>query len=71
MEETEKKYVKIEITRGERKYYFYIEDQSPLGETYDAAYEVLVKLSEFIKQTTENLQPKTEEEKKELEQEGD
>lgn len=57
MEETEKTYVKIEVIKGERKYYFYIENNSPIGEAYDAAHEVLVKLLEYAQEATTKMKP--------------
>jgi hypothetical protein len=57
MEDSEKKFLRIEVTKGDRKYYFYLEDNSPLGECYDAAFQVLVQLADFIKQNVEKMKP--------------
>jgi exonuclease III len=63
--DAEKKYVRIEVKKGERVYYFYIEENSPIGEAYDAAYDVLAQLTNYAKEAMEKSRPVKAESKEE------
>lgn len=43
----------IEVEKNDRKYIFSMEIGSQLGECYDAAYEVLMEITEMAKKATE------------------
>lgn len=51
---SENKQVSVEVEKNGKKYYFVMPDNSPVGEAYDAAYLVLLKIVDFAKQITEN-----------------
>lgn len=53
--------VSIEVTKNEHVYEFNMPLGVPLGEAYDAAFEVLKELTDLARQATDKAQPKEEE----------
>ena len=49
------KYINIKVALNGREYIYLIPDNSPIGESYDACYQVLSKLMEFIKESGEKM----------------
>lgn len=69
----EVKYLNIVVEGNDRKYIFSIPDGSPIGESYDAAYKVLLKINEFANQSAAKMERSqtevTSEDKSELAEE--
>ena len=63
----DKKLINIEIERNGNKYYFVMPDNCPIGEAFDAAYEIITKIVGIANNVTDNIKPK-EEIKSEVEQ---
>ena len=53
--------ISVEVTKNEHVYQFNMPLNVPLGEAYDAAFEVLREITDLAKKATENAQPKEEE----------
>lgn len=53
-----KSIVHIEIKKNDRTYVFALPVGAPFGEAYDAAFEVLGKITEFAQQAAEQARPK-------------
>lgn len=51
----------LEVTKNERKYRFEMPVGAPFGECYDAAFEVLNKVSELAKQASDKMKPNSTE----------
>lgn len=56
----EKKFINIPVEKNGRKFYFVMEEKVPVGEAYNAAYDVLLKLLDMAKQIADNVKPKEE-----------
>ncbi len=57
----EPKYLQMTVDKGDRKYIFLVPDKSPIGETYDAAFAILERISDLGKEAMEKAKPvKTE-----------
>lgn len=52
-----KQVIVIAVEKNEHRYEFLMPAGRPLGECYDAAFQVLEKLLELSKQNTENMRP--------------
>lgn len=50
---SEPKYIQMNVDKGDRKYIFLIPDNSPIGETFDAAFAILERISELGKEANE------------------
>lgn len=48
----------IEIEKGTRKYVFIMPAEAPLGEAYDAAFQVLKEITELAYQATQSAKPR-------------
>ena len=47
---SEPKYIQMNVDKGDRKYIFLIPDNSPIGETFDAAFAILERISDLGKE---------------------
>lgn len=47
---SEPKYIQMVVDKGNRKYIFLIPDNSPIGETFDAAFQILERINELGKE---------------------
>ena len=57
---SQKAIVNFEVSKGDRKYIFSMEMGAPLGECYDACYEVLTQIVEASRIATEKAARKDE-----------
>ncbi len=53
----EPKYIQMTVDKGDRKFIFLIPDNSPIGETYDAAFQVLERISQLGKEALKKVEP--------------
>ncbi len=53
----EPKYIQMNVDKGDRKFIFLIPDNSPIGETYDAAFAILERISELGKEALAKAAP--------------
>jgi hypothetical protein len=53
----EQKYIEIIINRGDRTYKFMVPEGSPIGETYDAAFDVLQYIIKVSQEAAEKAKP--------------
>ena len=61
-----KNFITLEEKKEEREYKFLMENNAPLGETYEVLYNFLAKIADLMVQSMEKCKP--QEEKKEEEE---
>ena len=54
---SEPKYIQMLVQKEDRKFVFLIPDGSKIGEAYDAAFEILQKISDLGKEAVEKAKP--------------